>query len=110
MTTIPIIRPRIVGESVQARRALVQGVSMSVRERRCVEMFNDMGLEGCPERAAARLITDVLTARQRIQFIGAFLRVRLERCRALGKTSELPELEARVANAERILAGMEGES
>lgn len=108
MSAVLVTRPRIVGESSTARRALVQGVSMSVRERRCVEMFHDMGIEGCPERAAARMITDSLTPRQRIQFIAAFLRGRLERCRALGKTSELGELEARIANAERILAGMDG--
>lgn len=98
----------IVGESREARRALVQGVSMSVREQRCAEMFHDMGVTGCPERAAARMITESLTAKQRIQFIAAFLKGRLEWCRASGKTSELGELEARIANAERILAGMEG--
>lgn len=93
----------IVGESQRSRQALVQGVSMSIREQRCVEMFHDMGIEGCPERAAARLITDSLTPRQRMQFIAAFLRGRLEYCRTSGRDGESIELERRIENAERIL-------
>ena len=106
MSAVLVTRPRIIGESRGARQALVQGVSTEVRTQRCAEMFHDMGVTGCPERAAIRMITESLTPRQRTQFIAAFLRGRLEWCKASGKTGELSELEARVANAERILAGM----